>query len=218
MPSRMVTELIGGTPIDAYLRQCQVRNTLVEGEQGTHVPPTPDETKYLLGYLKKLGIETVIVGSVGVLHYVKDTRAYRPTVDLDLFVKISHKEMQAIVPPMGWKHDLASPGVISWVSPTGGYVDFMTSGHVFPDGNTTPKSVAPDPSSKEYPVAKAVELFRLKLNTMREKDLSDLMSLARALGRVPSDKELGPLNQTQEENLSLIRQWYKIRPSGKYGE
>ena len=218
MPSRLVSELLGNDPIDTYLNQCQVRNSLVESEGATHVPPSAQETRELLTYLKGKGIAAVIVGSVGVLHYVKDQSRYRPTVDLDLFVPLDDKKMRAIPPPKGWQVDRESVGVISWISPSGGYVDYITAGKVVND-NPMPQSVQADPSSKDYPVAKAVELFRLKLGTMREKDLSDLMSLARAIGRVPTDAELGPLKtQTMKDNLDLVRQWFKLRPQGKYGE
>lgn len=216
--SRTVSALLGRSPIDSYLEQCQVRNALVESENTTHVPPNSTETRGLLDYLRGLGIDAVIVGSVGVLHYVKDQKNYRPTVDLDLFVKLGEKEMAKIQPPAGWTRDRESQGVISWISPSGGYVDFLTAGKAFTDGAVNPVEVEVDPSSKEYPVAKAVELFRMKLKTMREKDLSDLIGLARAIGHVPTDEELGDLTQTQEENLELVRQWYRLRPMGRYGE
>lgn len=216
--SSTISALLGRSPIDSYLEQCQVRNVLVESEVTTHVPPDSGETKSLLAYLSGLGIDAVIVGSVGVLHHVKDQKNYRPTVDLDLFVRLGEKEMAHIRPPEGWKRDTTAPGVISWVSPKGGYVDFLTAGQAFSDGAVNPLTVEVDPSSKDYPVAQAVELFRMKLKTMRDKDMSDAMSLARALGGVPTDEELGDLTQTQEENLGLVRQWYKMRPTGRYGE
>jgi len=216
--SRTVSALLGKSLIDSYLDQCQVRNLLVESEKTTHVPPDSRETRALMDWLKSQGVDAVIVGSVGVLHYVQDPKNYRPTVDLDLFVRLSEKEMAKIQPPKGWARDKESPGVISWISPSGGYVDFLTAGHVFSDGAKNPKSIEADPSSKDYPVAKAVELFRMKLKTMRDKDLSDAMSLARAIGGIPTDEELGDLTQTQEENLGLVRQWYNLRPRGKYGE
>jgi hypothetical protein len=212
-----VARILGHDPVSAYLRQCQVRNTLAES-QDVHVPPTPDESKELLSYLKQMGVEAAVVGSVGVLHYVKDASKFRPTVDLDIFVQMTADKFRKVQPPRGWSVDKASPGVISWISPSGGYVDFMTAGHTFPGGSRTPSRVDVDPSSKEYPIATAVDIFRMKLNSMREKDLSDMISLARAIGGVPSEKQLGQLNQTQKENLQLIQQWFKLRPTGGYGE
>jgi hypothetical protein len=208
--------IIGNDPIHRYLRQCRVRNTLVENDK-VHVPPAPDEVQDLLKYLKTNGVSAAIVGSVGVLHYVKDEANFRPTVDLDIFVHKTAEDFRKISPPQGWSIDKASPGVISWISPSGGYVDFMTSGHEFPGGSRTPSRIAVDPSSKDYPVATAVDLFKLKLNSMREKDVTDLIGLARAIGGIPSEQQLGRLNQTQRENLQLVQQWFKIRPTGKYG-
>lgn len=212
-----VAKILGQDPVTRYLRQCQVRNTLAESE-GVHVPPTPEETKQLLTYLKQVGVEAAVIGSVGVLHYIKDPSKFRPTVDLDMFVQMTAANFRKVKPAPGWSVDKASPGVISWISPSGGYVDFMTTGHEFPGGSRTPSRVSVDPSSKEYPVATAVDIFKMKLNSMREKDLADMISLARAIGGVPSDKQLGPLNQTQKENLQLVQQWFKLRPQGGYGE
>jgi hypothetical protein len=73
-------------------------------------------------------------------------------------------------------------------------------------------------TSYGYPVVKWLDLMRLKLNSMRSKDLTDLIALVRKLGKVPTRAELGPLNQTQRENLDMIDQWFKVRPMGGYGE
>lgn len=199
--------------IDSYLRQCRVINPLVEAGK-THVPPTPDETKFLISYLRKLGLKPAIAGSVGILRHVGgDTRDFRPTVDLDVWVS------KVPAPPEGWRRDRESIGVDSWISPSGGYVDFLVGGHQFTDGYVTPSRIDYDPDSEstDYPVADWKTILKMKLSTMRSKDLSDCMALVRKMG-VPSDKELGRLSQTQKENLGLIRQWVALRPTGKYGE
>lgn len=205
MPARSIIE---------YLTRCQSRNVLAEGETATHVPPTAAEVRALLSYLRAAGVAPTIVGSVGVLHHLRNSsEEFRPTVDLDLFVPVSHEILRRLPPPKGWKVDRESIGVISWISPGGGYVDFLTSNYEFPGGERTPRAVATDPGSDpDYPVASPVELFRLKLNSMRTKDVSDLVSLARSLGKVPTDQELGRLNDTQRENLELVRTWFKLRP------
>jgi hypothetical protein len=213
-----VAAILGQSPIDRYLRQCQVRNTMERSEMDTSVPPQPEEVKQLLAYLKQQGVDAAVVGSVGVLHYVKDASKFRPTVDLDLHVQMTAANFRKVQPPRGWSLDRSAPGVISWISPSGGLVDFVTAGHEFPGGGRAPSRVTVDPSSKEYPVSTAVDIFRMKLNSMREKDLADMISLARAIGGVPTAKQLGDLNQTQGENLQLVQQWFKMRPSGGYGE
>ena len=53
--------------------------------------------------------------------------------------------------------------------------------------------------------------YGTQLNSMRAKDLTDLISLAKAQGRAPTPAELGPLNATQKENLGLINQWLALR-------
>jgi hypothetical protein len=215
MPSRPVIEArTASHAIATYLAACRQRHTVVEveGAEVAHVPPTVTETRELLAYLRTHGLDAVVVGSVGVLHHLGAAgRNFRPTADLDLFVSVSQKALRRITPPVGWRVDMESPGVVSWISPAGGYVDFLTAGHTFPSGETTPSSVARDPHSPDdLPVAAPVELFRLKLSSMRSRDLSDLHELAQTHG-LPSDAELGRLNPQQKENLDLLKLWLKAR-------
>jgi len=208
MPSKHIVE---SQPITRYLAQCRVRHSVVEAEGVAKVPPTGAETQQLLAHLRSRGIEAIVVGSVGVLHHLSQSPTgseFRPTVDLDLFVPVSQEQLRRTPLPPGWTVDRESLGVVSWISPGGGYVDFMTANHEFADGERTPRRMQRDPASTELPVAAPVELFRLKLATMRSRDLSDLHALALARG-LPSDKELGPLTQTQSENLGLLKLWLK---------
>jgi len=198
--------------LGSYLAQCRVRSPLVEAEDA-HYPPSKEETMFLLDYLKKQRLGPAISGSVGLLHHIGgDVKSFRPTYDLDIWV---NKDPGA--PPKGWRKDLESIGVVSWISPTGGYVDFMTPGHEFPGGAKTPRSVGID-TSFGYPVVRWLDLMRLKLNSMRAKDMTDLIALVRKIGKVPTAGELGSLNRTQRENLDMILQWFKARPIGGYGE
>lgn len=212
MPSTPINQMLPFP--DRYLAQCRVKNNLAESAD-THVPPTADEARGLIHYLQTKHVNAVIVGSVGVLHHLKDTpeeNAFRPTVDLDLFVRVSDTILRKVGPPSGWRTDTQSIGVVSWISPTGGYVDFLTAGHVFPSGEKVPAHISADPTSDEtFPVAHALELFRLKLASMRAKDLTDLLTLAKARRDVPTPAELGHLNDMQRENLDLIRQWFELQ-------
>lgn len=203
--------------IDRYLRDCQFVSPLAESASTTHTPPTPSEVRDLFDYLAGKGVAATIIGSVAVMHYLKDGHEFRPTNDLDLFVPVSDDVISRIEPPPGWARDRTSPGVPSWISPGGGYVDFMAAGHMFPGGSRLQRNVQTDPTSGLYPVATPADLFRLKLNSYRDRDTIDLVSLARAIGGVPSDAALGALDDTASENLAQIRQWLKLRPSGAYG-
>lgn len=205
--STIAASIMGISPITRYLSQCQSRNLLAEGDQD-HVPPTASETKDLLAYLDSLGIKAAVVGSVGILHYVKGD--FRPTSDLDLHVKCTFEQFRKVAPLQGWSVDRESIGVISWISPGGGYVDFLCAGSRFADGGKVLSTVTVDKTSRDYPVASAADIFKLKLSSMRSKDLTDLISLARGIGHVPAEEELGHLNQTQRENLELIQQWYSL--------
>jgi hypothetical protein len=217
--SRVIKLMLAGTAVvEDYLNQCRVRNPLVEKEISTHVPPTPEETKKLIAYLRSKDLKPAIVGSVGILRHLGDIdvkKSFRPTVDLDIWVQ------SVPAPPPGWTVDPESPGVVSWISPTGGYVDFLTPGHEFAGSdvrNPDKIEIDSDSAMTDYPVGSWKSLLFLKLNSVRDKDLADAMALCRRFGRVPEYRELGHLNQTQRENLDLVRTWYKLRPSGNYGE
>jgi hypothetical protein len=97
-------------------------------------------------------------------------------------------------------------------------VDFLVGDHEFPGGTKTPSRI--DVVQKgEFPVGTDLALLKLKLNSMREKDLFDAIALVRRIGRVPSVKELGALNSTQRENLKMVQTWLAARPGpAPYGE
>ena len=169
----------------------------------------------MISHLKQNGVDAAVIGSVGVLHHLQGTpeaETFRPTVDLDVFVKTSILRLQRLKPPTGWQVDRESVGVVSWISPSGGYVDFLAAGQTFPSGERVPSqiqvhaAVAPD----LLPFASVRDLFKLKLNSMRAKDLTDLLALAKSTGRPPTPAELGTLNATQRENLDLINQWLTL--------
>jgi hypothetical protein len=192
-----------------YLNQCRVRALC---ETDTHTPPTAEEVRFLIAYLRSKGVKAVIVGSAAVFHHLRsNTRNFRPTVDVDIFVD---KPLPAL--PDGWSKDPEALGVNSWISPSGGYVDFMQKSHEFPTGEKYPASVETQPDSDaDYPVATALDLLKMKLNSAREKDLADAIALVRSLGKLPI---LNKLNRTQKDNWGLVSQWFKLRPQGAYGE
>jgi len=198
-----------------YLCQCRVKS-LAES-QDVHVPPSAGEAIQLIRFLKDAGVKPLVIGSVGVLSYlnVDPTKNFRPTVDLDLWVEKVPRQL-----PRGWTIDHEAIGVDSWVSPSGGTVDFIVPGQKFPSGGRSPKSINANPDfvDTDFPVADWVDLVKLKLNSVREKDLADVIALVRAMGRVPSPTELGSLNGDQRDNLDLVKKWFQLRPSGQYGE
>lgn len=203
--------------IETYLNQCRVINGLVE-KSGVHVPPTADETRDLMAYLRSKGLKPAIVGSVGILKHLGpniDPRIdFRPTVDLDVWVT------KVPPPPPGWRQDREAIGVASWISPSGGFVDFMQAGDELDAGVTVPHAIEYDKESatSDMPVAHQLTILKMKLNSYREKDLSDSIALIRAMGKMPSAAQLGKLTQTQRDNFDLISQWFQLRPHGKYGE
>lgn len=175
----------------------------------THIPPTDKEVESLIIYLQEKGVDPVIVGSVAVIKHLKQKGknfkddSLDMTKDLDLFVSSSLPN-----PPTGWRRDLESIGVISWISPSGGSVDFLIAEHRFPNNLKNPKKIDKDPESvlMGCPVADLRSIFELKLNSDREKDLTDLLVLARRLG-IPKGLHQQPLNQTQKDNLKLVTLW-----------
>ena len=197
--------MIDPSRIPNYLTQCQVPSCrLGESASETTTPPSDAEVRELITYLRQHRVNPVIVGSVGIFHHLTlAAHKFRPTVDLDIF---THAKLPP--PPQGWRVDTASLGVTSWISPSGGLVDFLEPGHEFPNGNKNPSKVAIDPKApKDYPVAAVVELLKLKLNSYRAKDMTDAVELAKATGGVPPDSAFGRLNPAQKENLAMLRSW-----------
>lgn len=182
-------------------------------EESQHVPPSVKELENLIQYLQSKGVNPIIVGSLAIAHHLKVTKekvdkSFRATEDLDLFVSTNLPS-----PPFGWKRDQKSIGLISWISPSGGYVDFLVAGHRFPDNHINPQKLGVDKDSMEAgcPVADIAALFQLKLNSYRTKDLTDLVALAREVG-IPKELRLLRLNQTQKDNLQLVDLWINTRP------
>jgi len=200
--------------VAAYLAQCRVVGL---NENESLMPPTAEETTELIKFLQAAGSNPLVIGSVGVLSHLRSVDpnlGYRPTVDLDLWVT----RLPATLPP-GWSRDPEAIGVPCWISPSGGRVDFLMPSQALP-GSKTPRALEPDESTAgtDFPVASLTSILRLKLNSVREKDLADAIALVRAHQRVPSREELGGLNTTQRENYELLGQWFKYRPHGNYGE
>jgi hypothetical protein len=198
--------------IASYLAQCRVRS-LAEEVIGSdsHVPPTAEEVEELITYLRSFGLRPVIVGSAAAFyHFGGDASAFRPTVDIDIHV------LQQLPRPLeGWRRDPSAPGVESWISPGGGYVDFLVAGEALPNGVVVPSTVQLDASSPSgFPVATANDVILMKLNSTREKDLMDAIAMARRHGLPPKKR----LNTQQRENYELVELWLQARPTGSYGE
>lgn len=186
---------------------------LRESEPEAH-PPTEEEVGFMLGHLRRHKVNPVIIGGAAASHYAKpEIWNGRKVKDLDVFVSRTPP-----LPPKDWDIDREAPGITSWVSPSGGKVDFMTAGYEFPGGwERAPRRVAAN-QRMGVPVAAFADLFRMKLNSLRHNDLNDLIAMVRSAGRVPTEDELGKLNSRQRENLELVRLWYQEKPTGKYGE
>ena len=167
-------------------------------------PPTPEEAKFLLAYLRENGMSPMVVGSGAVLGHLQITpeesaKLGRPTKDLD--ISINKRPIPPI--PYGWRQDMESIGLVSWISPSGGYVDFVVTGHQFPDGRVNKAPELEQNSPADYPIANLSTIFKMKLCSYRPQDLQDLVMLARKFG-VP---ELTGLNKQQKENLDLVKLW-----------
>ena len=197
------------TLLDRYLKQCRVRSVIeaVTGQE-SQVPPSPEELKMLLNYLRRFVRATIIGSAAAFYHLGSDPAAFRPTVDVDI-----HVDGPLPPPPQGWRRDLEAAGIESWISPSGGYVDFLVAGESLPGEVIVPQNVTVDKTA-ELPVATVADVFAMKLNSMREKDLFDAIALARKFG-IP---KLMRINRQQRENLKMVQLWISARPTGKYGE
>lgn len=85
---------------------------------------------------------------------------------------------------------------------------FLVAGHTFSDNTKNPQKVGKDSESEKMgcPVADIVSIYLLKLNSYREKDLTDLLAFARVVG-IPKELDHLRLNKTQKANLSMVKIW-----------
>lgn len=193
--------------IAAYVTQCRKRSLVEKIVGEPHVPVSAEELSELIGYLRQHGITPAIVGSAAAFfHLGSDPTAFRPTTDVDI-----HVNRPLPPPPPGWFRDPEAVGIVSWISPSYGYVDFLEAGDEMPGGFRIPRRVrvAPD-SAPDFPVAALEEVLKMKLASLREKDLLDCVSIARRLGLPP--KEVLGLNPQQAENYDLVKIWIEARP------
>lgn len=198
--------------IAGYINQCRVQSVVeqVIGSHELHVPASADELEELVKYLRSYGHNPVIIGSAAVFfHMGHDPASFRPTMDVDIHVT---KPLPPL--PPGWTRDPEAVGIASWISPSGGYVDFLQAGEELPGGFRVPRRVrmAPD-SDPGFPVAALEEVLKMKLASLREKDLLDCVAIARKLG-LPPKATLG-LNMQQEENYDLVTLWIEARPQAE---
>ena len=150
----------------------------------------------------------MIVGSIAVIRHLQLTiedinaRIFRPTQKLELFIS-----QKLPAPPSGWQLNQSPVGLTSWISPTGGIVDFLTARDIFP-GDLY--SVGKDPESVTMgcPVADVQTLFLIKLNSDKERDLLDLLLLACKLG-IPKDLDNLLWTLQQRKSLEFVRRWVK---------
>lgn len=200
--------------IDTYLKHC--RSDIEKGKQ--HIPPTTREIDNLISYLNEKDLNPIIVGSLAIVQHLNfslqelEREDFRPTEDIDIFVSsLPH------APPSGWRRDYQSIGVISWISPSGGYVDFLEAGQKFPDSQKNLTKVKKDPNSENMglPTADLSSLFQLKLNSSRVKDIQDLIFLSERVG-IPDEIEKKNLNELQKENLAFIRLWLENKKQSKH--
>lgn len=83
----------------------------------------------------------------------------------------------------------------------------------FPGGERLPAAVSVNKKTarSRIPIANWQDIFAIKLNSVRDRDLFDLVSLCRSMGRVPKEQELGTLNLLQQENLDAVKSWVNLR-------
>ena len=185
-----------------------LRHSISSKQRNAHYPPNENEVQSLISYLKEKGLDPVLVGSMALIKHLKPSTEEMVnenlmTQDIDVFIKSSLPN-----PPVGWRRDRESLGVISWISPSGGYVDFLEANHNYPDGIRNPPEIGKDNESEKtgYPVADLVSVYIMKLNSHREKDLYDLVRLAKRVG-IPKELSRYKLNKVQKDTLSLIELW-----------
>lgn len=192
-----------------YLSFCQKRNPLIDPERILHIPPLGNELEELMIYLCSRGVKPVIGGTLAVVKHLKlsseeiKAHDFRPIHKIDLFFS---NELPP--PPKGWQVDKKSTALISWISPLNGCVEFLKM------NNTNELGKDLESIEAGCPVIDIKTLFKMKLDSNRQRDLFDLLSLALVVG-IPVDLEEELLNETQRRNLEAIKLWIKFRSKKK---
>ncbi len=201
----------------AFLKESRIRNPFVESEQVIKIPPTAEELQKLISFLQENHLNPVIIGTLAVMkHLVVTTadiqnRIYRPIQTIDLLVSKLPKQLFN-----DWHLDKESLPRLCWISPSNGYVKFFNFKEEFPLDleNITESCKDHESALMNCPVLNVETLFRMKLNSKKERDIFDLMMLTRKL-EIPQDIDLKLWNDTQRQKLEFLRHWAKIRLSEK---
>ena len=201
----------------AFLIESRIRNPFVEYEQLIKIPPTADELEELIIFLQNKYLDPVIMGTLAVMKHLVVTpadiknRTYRPIQTIDLLVSKLPEQLLD-----GWQLDKDSSLKLCWISPSQGYVKFFNFKDEFPLELEKISTAVKDQESvlMNCPVADVETLFRMKLNSGKERDMLDLMMLTRKVN-IPKDIELKLWNDVQRKKLEFLRHWAKIRLSEK---
>lgn len=134
-------------------------------------------------------------------------RNFRPTYALDLLI---FRKIPS--PPPNWQVKMQTSDGVSWLSTTGGQINFLMAKDTFPEGFIKTNSIGRDPESVRVgcPIVDVKTLFIMKLNSSLEVDMSELMTLARKT-KIPKEIEKELWTNRQKKNLEFIRSWAELR-------
>lgn len=195
--------------LSGYLAQCQLKNPFLQEDKYTPYPPTSKEVEDLIMFLQNEGLDPVISGTIALIKHLQFTEAdihareFRPTHKLEVIISKNLPN-----PPSGWH--INKDFRACWNSPLGGRVDFVRE----EEAVQFPNRVQRDPESVEagIPVADVPTIFKMKLNSDWDKDLAELMTLARKVG-IPKDIKDCLWSDRQKKNMEILIFWAKLRLS-----
>lgn len=194
---------------DLFLTKSRIRNPFVEIEQFVKIPPTSQELEELITFLHQIGLDPVIVGTLAVMKHLVvtpddiQTRIYRPIQTIDLLLPMIPQQL-----PQGWQVSKESSPTIFWASPSQGYIKFLKFEDEFPENQNVVKDI--DSVESSCPVADVETIFKMNLNSRKERDIGDLMMLTKRFG-FPKNIEKHLWNQMQRKNLEFLQAWAKLR-------
>ena len=188
-----------------YLTESRVRNPFIAETQHSMIPPTSQELEELVIYFSEAGIYFIIGNTLAAIKHLKVTRediqarVYRPISKVVLFTS-----QKLPPPPTKWQEIKNESEHTLWKSPEEGYVEFR---HI---ENLSAIEQDPESIDAQCPVVEFTTLFKMKLKSTYERDLLDLLSLARVLG-IPQELDFQKLSETQKKALNFINLWLKNR-------
>ena len=192
---------------EAFIQKYFARYLAYCHKQGSSIPKS-NELKKIISYLSNKHLDPVIIGSLAIFKYIKlsdedfNKRKLRLLHTINLVIS-----KDPCTPPPRWKSLIGKTGRTFWISSAGNIFELIKIRDLF---QQPPKQfhISCDPESIQMgcPVADIFTLFLINLDSGRDRDFFDLLSLAKNVGISKDiDKHLWTPRQIEKLKFVLRR-------------